>query len=291
MDESRWLAVLLSQNFLIVCGGYTAFMTLLWWLRRPLRNGGMVDLGWPCGLVTIGIYFFLVGNGWTPRRAVLCGMYAFCGLRFIVGWFERTIREGEDRRWNYWRRHWQEGNGPFGIRSIDFNFLIYYYAQSTTTLLLGAVPLALSAGESREEFHPLELAAIGLWVLCITLEHMADHQLYRFRKNPANKLEVCRKGLWAYSRHPNYFFEFMLWVAYALYAWPFAAGWVDRAFLLALPVGMYWTLSYYTGIPLTEKVSLERRGEPFRRYQQEVNRFFPWFPKVSDLKSGTSSTK
>jgi steroid 5-alpha reductase family enzyme len=277
--DSRWLTALLSPEYLLLCGCYLVFMTLLWWLRRRLRNAGLVDFGWPCGLVALAIFFFLTGTGWPERRAVLCGMYAFCGLRFILGWFVRAIRDGEDRRWNYWRAHWQAGNGPLGIRSIDLNFLIFYHAQTFSTLLVMAAPLGLAGRETAEGFYPLELIGIALWLGAFTLENVADYQLNRFRMSPEGSSGVCRRGLWAYSRHPNYFFEFLLWVAYALYAWPSAVGWADRGVLLAIPVIAYWFLVHYTGIPFTERASLERRGEVFRRYQEEVSLFFPWFPR------------
>src|SRR5205809_158699 len=113
-DYSRWLGVLLSRDYLILCAAYTAFMTFLWWLRRPLGNAGLVDLGWPVGLVLLSVYFYFAGDGWPPRRAVLCALFAFCGLRFMLGWFVRNVRDGEDRRWEYWRRRWREEAGPFG---------------------------------------------------------------------------------------------------------------------------------------------------------------------------------
>lgn len=279
MGESRWLAALLSPDFLTLGGLYTAYTTLLWWLRRPLRNAGLVDFGWPCGLVAIAAYFYLAGTGWPPRRGVLCGMYAFCGARFILGWLVRNARHGEDRRWDFWRRHWGDGNGPLGIRSADANFLIFYHAQTFATLLVLAAPLALAAREPAEGFDLLELVAIGLWLASFGLENVADYQLDQFRKSPEGKSGVCRRGLWAYSRHPNYFFEFLLWVAYALFALPSAGGWLDRAFLLAVPAVMYWFLVHHTGVPLTERASLERRGEGFRKYQAEVSRFFPWLPR------------
>lgn len=252
-------------------------MTLLWWLRRPLKNGGMVDFGWPSGLVLLGVYFFLTGDGWMPRRAVIGGMFVFCGLRFMAGWIVRFARDGEDRRWGYWRRHWQDGNGPLGIRSEDFNFLIFYHMQSLTTLLIGAAPLALCSRNGDVGFGAIEIAGIALWVTSYTLENVADYQLDRFLQLGTNG--VCRVGLWGFSRHPNYFFEFLLWVAYCLYGWESAAGWIDQAFLLLMPVCMYWFLLYYTGIPLTERASLERRGRPYEQYQREVSRFIPWFPR------------
>lgn len=281
MDDSRWLAVLTSGDYLTLAAGYTAFMTLLWGLRRPLGNAGLVDLGWPVGLVAIATYFYFTGDGWAPRRAVLCGMFALCGLRFIVGWFVRNIRYGEDRRWDYWRRLWSEQGGPFGLRSEDANFLIFYHAQTVCTLLVMASALALAAYDPRPEFHRLEVLAVGLWVASFALENVADVQLDRFRKSAAGNAGVCRVGLWAYSRHPNYFFEFMLWVAYAVFAWPSAVGWLDYVALVTVPVFAYWFLVHHTGIPLTEQASLERRGEVYRQYQNEVSRFFPWPPRKS----------
>src|SRR5262249_49878162 len=153
-----------TLEYLFVCAGYTAYMTLLWRLRRPLRNAGLVDFGWPTGLVVVAVYFYATGDGWTPRKAVLCGMFAFCGLRFMLGWGGRTARYGEDRRWDFWRRHWRDGRGPFGIRSADINFLIYYHAQTFTTLLVGAAPLGLSSHNEGRGFRPLEMIAVALWL-------------------------------------------------------------------------------------------------------------------------------
>jgi steroid 5-alpha reductase family enzyme len=278
-DFSRWLAILSDSNYLLLGASYTAYMTLLWWLRRPLRNAGLVDLGWPSGLVALGVYFFVTGEGWTPRKAVLCGMYAFCGLRFLIGWTVRTVRDGEDRRWGYWRQHWSAGKGPLGIRSAEVNFLLFYHAQTFGTLLIAASPLGLSCANGSRVFHPLEIIAIGLWLAGFAGENLADYQLDQFRRSGDGGKGVCRAGLWNYSRHPNYFCELLLWIAYALYAWPSASTWVDWIFLAATPVCMYGFLVYYTGIPLTEQASLERRGAVYRQYQLEVNRFFPWFSR------------
>lgn len=274
MDDSTWPAAPHSPWYLALGGGYALYLTALWWLRRRLRNARLVDFGWPYGLVVVAAYFWLTGTGWPPRRAVLCGLYAFCGARFILGWFVRNVRDGEDRRWNYW----QAGGGPLGVRSEDVNFLLFYHAQTVTTLLVFAAPLALAAANPDEGLHPLEWVGVGLWLTAFARENAADYQLDRFRKCPAGASGVCRRGLWAYSRHPNDFFEFLLWVAYALFALPSATGGVDVVFLLAVPAAEYWFLVHHTGIPLTEQASLERRGEAFRAYQREVSRFVPWFP-------------
>jgi steroid 5-alpha reductase family enzyme len=85
VDDSRWLNVLIEPGYLALGGVYALYMTALWWLHHPVRNAGLVDFGWPCGLVAVAAYFGLTGTGWPPRRAVLCGLCAFCGARFILG--------------------------------------------------------------------------------------------------------------------------------------------------------------------------------------------------------------
>ena len=109
-------------------------------------------------------------------------------------------------------------------------------------------------------------------------EGIADAQLKRFRDNPANKGRVCDAGLWRWSRHPNYFFQWFGWLAYPVIAitpghpWGFAA--------LAAPLFMFWILNYVTGVPPLEEQMARSRGEAWRAYQARTSRFFPLPPKA-----------
>ncbi|MGE3509911.1 MAG: DUF1295 domain-containing protein, partial [Vicinamibacterales bacterium] len=105
----------------------------------------------------------------------------------------------------------------------------------------------------------------------------ADLQLRRFKASPRRGSRTCRDGLWRYSRHPNYFFEWLVWVAYALFA--AASSWGFVAF--ACPVVMLYLLFRVTGIPATEAQALASRGDDYRDYQATTSAFVPWRPRVS----------
>ena len=113
-------------------------------------------------------------------------------------------------------------------------------------------------------------------VIALLLESVADMQLKNFKVNPANERKVCREGLWRYSRHPNYFFEWLFWVGVGLGTATLSWG---LLLSIASPLLMFFLLTRVTGVPPTEAVALEKRPEAYARYQEEVSAFFPWFPK------------
>jgi steroid 5-alpha reductase family enzyme len=123
----------------------------------------------------------------------------------------------------------------------------------------------------------MEITAVGLWLVAIIGETVADRQLAAFRANPDNRGRTCRSGLWAYSRHPNYFFEWLNWCAYALMALPAPYGWAG----LASPVIMLFLILKVTGVPPSEEQALASRGDDYRDYQRTTSVFIPWFPKRS----------
>jgi steroid 5-alpha reductase family enzyme len=111
------------------------------------------------------------------------------------------------------------------------------------------------------------------------LEWTADVQLARFRSDPANRGRTMRSGLWRYSRHPNYFFQTMTWVAYALVATQAPWGWLAWS----APLLLCGLVVFVTGVPPAEESSLRSRGDDYRRYQSETSVFVPWFPKRSTV--------
>lgn len=257
------------------------YMTALWLLGLRTRNAGLVDFGWPSGFTALAVYFALASEGDWKRRLLISLLYGICGLRFMVGWIVRNLRDGEDRRWDYWRQYWRAGNSRLGIRSTAANLFIFYHTQTFATLLVLIVPLVLACGNSAAQIHMLECVGVGIWFFALLMENVADFQLDQFRRNPRGQ-GVCRTGLWKFSRHPNYFFEFVIWVGYAVFAWPSASNVVEYGVLLLVPLTAYWFLVHFTGIPITEAASRARRGEVYARYQEETNRFFPWFPAKED---------
>ncbi len=270
----------MTNSTLLVLGIiYFGYMSLLWLIGLLIRNAGLVDFGWPSGFTAIAVFYFCTGDGLWDRKAIIVGMYCFCGARFMIGWTVRNWRDGEDRRWQYWRDRWKNGDGLFGIRSVRVNLFAFYHTQTFATLFVLTAPLALACQNTDPHISPFEWIAVAFWGASFLLENIADFQLDRVREQSSGSGGVCRSGLWKYSRHPNYFFEFLIWVSYAVYAIPSATSPLDYIILLLVPIVAYWFLVHFTGIPITELASLQRRGEPYARYQSETNRFFPWLPK------------
>jgi Predicted membrane protein len=123
-----------------------------------------------------------------------------------------------------------------------------------------------------DEFSVVEFVAAALWVIGFAGESTADRQLLHFRLDPQNRGRTCQLGLWRYSRHPNYFFEFLMWVAYALFASATPFGWIA----FACPAVMLFLLLKVTGIPATEAQALRTRGDEYHEYQRTTSVFVPW---------------
>ena len=123
--------------------------------------------------------------------------------------------------------------------------------------------------------HGSEWFGFILWLVALGGETLADRQLAGFKADPSNRGKVCRTGLWRSSRHPNYFFEWLVWVSLFVVALPAPWGWIT----IFAPALMLFFLLRVTGIPYTEQQSLRSKGDAYRAYQRTTNAFFPWFPK------------
>lgn len=142
-------------------------------------------------------------------------------------------------------------------------------------MALCSLPFLVAANNTTRGFTGWSLAAVAVWVASVGGESLADHQLARWRHRPGNRGHACREGLWRYSRHPNYFFEWTHWFAYVLLSVGSERWWLS----LAGPLLMGLSLRWVTGVPFAEAQALRSRGDDYRRYQRETRVFFPWFPR------------
>ena len=241
---------------------------LLYILARRIDNYGIVDIAWSYAFAALATFYALAGPGWPLRRALIAALAVVWSLRLGTHLAIRVIGHHpvEDGRYIQLRRDWAANFAPkmFG----------FFQLQAGTVVLLGAA-FVLAALNPTPALHPLEYAGAALWLLAISGEALADAQLAAFKKNPAHKGQVCAVGLWHYSRHPNYFFEWLIWVAFFVFALGSPYGWIA----LIGPASILYLLLRVTGIPLTEEQSLRSRGDAYRRYQQTTSAFVPWFPK------------
>ena len=242
-------------------------MALLWARQRRTRNATSVDAAWALALGLLAIAYAVFAEGEPARRAlvgVVAGAWAFRLAAYL--YFARVRRETEeDGRYRAMRAHW-------GARAQTWFFVFYQGQAFLAALFSGFFLLAMSRP------GPLDLLDLGgalVGLGAIGGELLADRQLARWRADPAHRGRTCRSGLWRYSRHPNYFFEWVHWWAYVLIAWGAPWWWAT----LLGPGLMLLFLYRITGIPYTERQALKSRGEDYRTYQRTTSAFFPWFPK------------
>lgn len=211
-----------------------------------------------------------MSSGDPLRRFVLAAMVGLWSLRLASHLVPRVRSGKEDGRYADLR----DRLGP----QADRFFLGFFLAQALLAIVL-STPFWLAATDRvpllGSDVHAItDLAALVLFVVALTGESIADRQLHAFANDPANAGRTCRRGLWRYSRHPNYFFEWLVWCSFAT----FALGTPYGAIGLLSPAIMLWLITFVTGIPPAEARSLERRGADYLEYQRTTSAFVPWFP-------------
>ncbi len=239
-------------------------------VARRLDNYGVVDIAWSYAFAALALFYALAAPGWPLRRALIAALAIVWSLRLGTHLYVRVMGHHpvEDGRYLALRTRWA---GNFAWEMFKF-----FQMQAGSVVLLGAAFL-LASLNPQTALHPLEIAGALLWLLALTGEAVADRQLAAFKRAAANRGQVCAVGLWRYSRHPNYFFEWLVWVAFFVFALGSPWGWVA----MIGPASILYLLLRVTGIPMNEEQNLRSRGEAYRRYQQTTSAFVPWFPKKS----------
>lgn len=256
---------------LIMLGGSFTFVLLLmvalWVIYLFQHNAGIVDIGWGVSfLITAWVYFFL-GSADLLKRLIMTGMVTIWAGRLVTHLFLRYVPEKEDPRYVRIREKW-------GGDQNKILFLMLFIFQGVLAVLL-SLPFFLVDWGATPEWSKWELIGMIVWGIGVLGEAAADAQLATFMKNPENKSKVCREGLWRFSRHPNYFFEWVVWIGFFFFALPSYGG----GFAIISPIIILLLLTKVSGIPLTEEESLASKGELYREYQQTTSAFIPWFPK------------
>jgi steroid 5-alpha reductase family enzyme len=263
--ENPWI-LLLMGTFAVV-----AVMFLLWLLSLRNDNFSYVDIGWSINFAVIGVLYAALAPGYPLRRWLFAAMFSVHGLR--LGWHlsKRIIGQPEEGRYVHLRKVWgRSGN-------LKLKFLAFFQLQAALNAFL-TLPLLIVCFNTTTTLHALEIAGVVLFAIGLIGESTADAQLAAFKRSSAVHDAVCDVGLWRYSRHPNYFFEWLIWIAYAVFALASDYGWVA----LIMPALMLHFLLNVTGVKATEEQALRSKGERYRRYQARTSGFVPWFPKRVD---------
>lgn len=259
-----WLAIgLLALLALAMSGAWAA--------QRATRNSGWVDAVWTISTGIAGALGALAAEGPWTRRVLVAVLALLWAARLGLYIVRRTTAiTREDARYARFRREWG--------RSFEFRMFALLMIQAAVAWLLalcvmiaGANPHALAATPG------FTLAGLAVFAIAIAGETLADAQMHAFRANPDNRGKVCDRGLWALSRHPNYFFEWLTWLAYPLIA--LGGFWWPGLLALIGPAFMYWLLVHVSGIPPLEREMLDSRGDAYRDYQSRVSPLIPLPPR------------
>jgi len=246
-------------------------MTVAWTIVRQAGDGGWTDVVWTFAVGLIGAAAALApaDGAVQARQWIVAGLVAAWSLRLGGYLATRTWKAPRpDPRYERLKASW----GGWGVKAWGFLMI-----QAVTVVVL---VMAVRAAAIRPE-APVgwrEALAVLLLLAAVIGEGVADRQMADFRRNPDNHGRVANTGLWAWSRHPNYFFEWLAWLAWPLIAIDGQAiGWLS----LLAPAMMWWLLNHVSGVPLLEAEMLRTRGEAYRAYQRRVSRFIPLPPRKS----------
>lgn len=272
--------------WLILALGWLAMaaaMSLLWLVQKRHGKAGIVDILWAAGVGVLAVLFaFLASDGYPPRRLLIGLLAGGWSLRLSLYLFTRVLSMPEDGRYEEMKRQW-------GAQAQTYLFA-FFQIQALWSVMFAA-PMLVAARNATVPLGWMDAAGVAVFVIAVAGEMTADRQLQAFRADRRNKGKVCRAGLWRYSRHPNYFFEWVHWWAYVLIGWQAPSGWAT----LFGPALMLLFLFKVTGIPPTEANALRSRGEAYREYQRTTSVFFPWPPRpdsaaAANIKKEPSAT-
>jgi len=246
-----------------------------------------VDIAWPFGLVAIGIISFFYGDGYLLKKSIISMLYIIAGLRMGIGaliLLKKGYLNKELPRYSYQRIRWKKKGFINDKFSVQYEILLQCFANATFL----AIPAILISNNSSQSFSIIEITGFLVWAIFFFLEHISDLQKQKFLINAKKnnlKNQVCNVGLWKYTRHPNYFSEWMIWNGLIIAS--FSSLLVNSSILIFLStttsllyitILMYQTLVFLTGAIPSEYYSLIKRPD-YKSYKKTTNMFFPNFFK------------
>ncbi|MGO9429875.1 DUF1295 domain-containing protein [Rhodoblastus sp.] len=255
-------------HFVFLAAGLSLAMTLAWCVQRRTGSSGWIDAIWSFSVGGFGVLSAFAPppapqEGRALLVACLVGLWA---LRLGSHIALRSSRGGEDPRYADLAKQWGE--------AFPRRLLLFLQVQALAALVLVAA-LRLAATNPAPFPGPADVLALIIALIAVAGESLADAQLQRFRRRQSDRNSFCESGLWRWSRHPNYFFEWLFWLTCPLLAIDLSGNHPCGWLALAAPALMYVLLAHVSGVPPLEAHMLASRGESFRALQRRVNAFFP----------------
>ncbi|WP_415061413.1 DUF1295 domain-containing protein [Bdellovibrio sp.] len=260
--ENFWMQILGALLMMVL------LMTGTWLLGRRWNNYSVIDSLWSLSFSLVSCFYFFTSPGWWVRKALVLSVVMLWSLRLSYFLSRRIYSHhpAEDSRYKALR-------DEYGSQVV-WRFFLFFQYQGLSVVLLSLVFLE-PMRNTKDSLSLIEGIGLSLSLLSLLGESISDTQAQKFKAKPENYSKVCDVGLWKYSRHPNYFFESLVW-------WGFfvtALGTAGAFYTIYAPLTILLVLTRVTGIPPSEAQALKKRGDAYRQYQAKTSAFVPWFPK------------
>ena len=235
--------IMMGHAYLLGAASVGFLFFAMWIYHLIIKNAAIVDVGWGLGFILLCLIYILEGHGFNLRNTICLIMILLWGLRIVFYLLKRfTAEKEEDKRYKKIR----QGFGEMAW----LKFLLIFEFQAALEMIIG-IPMIIVSFNPNPGLSLFEIVGLLIFIVAFIGEAIADQQLFDFKSNKMNKGKTCDIGLWQYSRHPNYFFEWLVWVGFFVYALGSPMGWVA----IISPIVMYYLLMYVSGVPMAEEQS------------------------------------
>lgn len=256
----------LLATFVFTFAAAIGLMSLVWLLSLARRDASIIDPFWGLGFVIVSLVAYLLNCPASVRATLIVALTAIWGARLAAYLLWRNAGHGEDRRY-------QEMRARQGPRFWWVSFFTVFVLQAVILWFVSWPILVACVARSDQPFGPVDFCGAAFWLVGFLFEALGDWQLARFKRDPANTGRVMERGLWRFTRHPNYFGDCCVWWGIYLISAAGGASWT-----LLSPLLMTVLLLKVSGVSLLEKTIVDRRPE-YADYQKRTNSFFPGLPR------------
>jgi steroid 5-alpha reductase family enzyme len=266
-------AYALGFDFLALLGLATAYFGLCWLVARRIDNWSIVDVAWSYGFALVGLRLLYVHWCVQPQGGqgvLMAAATVLWSLRLGTHLARRVLGHLDREDGRYLRMRAEHG------ARMPAQMAYFYFVQAVALAVLCLPLLSASPAGTPSPARAVHWAGLGVLGLALAVETLADAQLAAFKRDPAQRGKVCERGLWAWSRHPNYFGEWLVWVGFLLMSYNAAFRGIPGLACVGI---MYYFLNRVTGIPLTEQQLLASKGPAYADYQARVPAFWPRPPR------------
>jgi steroid 5-alpha reductase family enzyme len=248
----------------LVVFGYTTALFVIAMIRR---DNSVADVAWGPGFIVVSWFALLINRSFGATQFLLAGLVTVWGLRLSIRIFRRNRGRGEDPRYRKWRDDW-------GRLFVPRSYLQVFLLQGFV-LLLNVTPVMIVMSADGRPLSWPAYVGLALWCVGFAFEFLGDYQLDAFLGDASNRGKVIDRGLWRYTRHPNYFGESTMWWGIYVIALSVPWGWIG----VIGPIVITSMILFVSGIPMTEKMMEKTQG--WEEYKRRTSAFIPWFPKRS----------